>query len=599
MSFVFPAAFFLSALGVGIVALYLHRQRRRNLEVSTLLFWQRVLEREPHRQFLGRLRHPLSLLVQLLILLALILALAQPEPGKRREASHTMIVLDQRARMQAGEGRVFRDAVKAAQDIAVHASASSPVAILGVNGGPEIISGFSGGSRDLREKLAALRPTDAAGGMEETLALAERLLSSQPGEKRFAVITDRPVKTTAEQILTGQPENNAAILALSQRPVPASPQSAEVFVKLGNFAKEARDLELELSLDGRVFDLQTFRVGPGEEKDYTILVPAEILGSGAGALLARLTSRDELAADDISRAVLTGGKAVRVLLLTKNNPFLEGALKADPGVQLEILDPANWKPEMAEGFDAVVLDREFSPDLSLERGHFFFFGKSPFEVGNETVTVGAPEITDAQSPLLWNVKTIGPTKARLLRAPEGWRASTPVVGEGAPLVLALEKAGGQRHLATAFGVDETTFPLQAGFPLFVSNAVRWLAGREAGGPGVMAAGQSYRPAPGEKIGTAPQETPADSADKAPSLTEAPLRLKQTGFYPVKTSDETRWLAVNVASAEESDLREAQTTSRSLLAGGAPGGLLLWQWIALLALIFLVAEWILHQRRITE
>jgi hypothetical protein len=61
----------------------------------------------------------------------------------------------------------------------------------------------------------------------------------------------------------------------------------------------------------------------------------------------------------------------------------------------------------------------------------------------------------------------------------------------------------------------------------------------------------------------------------------------------------RWLAVNVASAEESDLREAQTSPRSLLAGGAPGGLLLWQWIALAALILLVAEWVLHHRRITE
>jgi hypothetical protein len=599
MSFVFPAAFFLSALGLGIVALYLHRQRRRHLEVSTLLFWQRVLEREPHRQFLGRLRHPLSLLAQLLILLALILALAQPEPGDRREASHTMIVIDQRARMQAGDGRVFREAVKAAQDIAIHASPSSPVAILGVNGGPEIISGFSGDSRELRTKLAALRPTDAAGGMEETLTLAERLLNSQPGQKRFAVITDRPVKTTAEQILTGQPEKNAAILALAQRPVPASPQSAEVFVKLGNFAPEARDLELELSLDGRVFDLQTFRVGPGEEKDYTILVPGEILGSGAGALLARLTTRDSLAADDTARAVLSGGRPVRVLLLTKDNPFLEGALKADPGVQVEILDPSSWKPEMAEGFDAVVLDREVPADLSLDRGHFFFFGRSPFEVGDETVIVESPEITDAKSPLLWNVKSFGPARARLLRAPDGWRASTPLVGEGGPLVLALEKPGGQRHIATAFGVDETAFPLQAGFPLFVSNAVRWLAGRETGGPGVMAAGQSYRPAPGEKIATSPQEIPAGQADKAPSLTEAPLRLKQTGYYPISTSDETRWLAVNIASTEESDLREAQISPRSLLASGAPGGLLLWQWIALLALILLVTEWILHHRRITE
>jgi hypothetical protein len=599
MSFVFPAAFFLSALGITIVALYLHRQRRRTLEVSTLLFWQRVLEREPHRRFLGRLRHPLSLLAQLLILLALILALSQPEPGARPQASHTVVVLDRRARMQADEGRVFREAIKAAQDIVAHASATAPVALLGVNGGPEILAGFSGDSRDLRARLSALQPTDAAGGMEETLVLAERLLNSQPGAKRFAVITDRPIETAAEQILTGRPQDNASILALAQRPVPASPQSAEVFVKLGNFAAEARDLELELSLDGRIFDLQTFRVEAGGTKDYTILVPAEMLGKGAGALRAKLTAPDGLGADNASRAVLSGGQPVRVLLLTGNNPFLEGALKADPGVQLEILDPSNWRPEMADGFDAVVLDRDFPADLSLDRGRFFFFGRSPFETGGEAVTVTAPEIADPKSPLLWNVQSIGPTKARLLRAPEGWRSAAPLTGEGGPLLLALEKPGGPRHVATAFGVDETTFPLQAGFPLFVSNAIRWLAGREADGPGVMAAGQSYRPAAGEKIAKDPQEGPAEPAGKAPSLTEAPLRLEQTGYYAVSTPEDMRWLAVNVASTEESDLRNSQTSPRSLLAGGAPGGLLLWQWIALAALVLLVTEWVLHQRRVTE
>jgi hypothetical protein len=52
MSFLFPGAFVLGALAAVIVALYLQRPRRRALEVSTLLFWRRILEREPRRRFL-------------------------------------------------------------------------------------------------------------------------------------------------------------------------------------------------------------------------------------------------------------------------------------------------------------------------------------------------------------------------------------------------------------------------------------------------------------------------------------------------------------------------------------------------------------------
>ena len=115
MNFLFPGAFFFSALAFVIVTLYLQRPRRRALRVSTLLFWQRVLEREPHRRFLGRLRNPLSLLLQLLIFLLLLLALARPQEASPQGRRSTVIVIDARARMQAAG--VFRDAVLAAQDV--------------------------------------------------------------------------------------------------------------------------------------------------------------------------------------------------------------------------------------------------------------------------------------------------------------------------------------------------------------------------------------------------------------------------------------------------------------------------------------------------
>jgi hypothetical protein len=89
------------------------------------------------------------------------------------------------------------------------------------------------------------------------------------------------------------------------------------------------------------------------------------------------------------------------------------------------------------------------------------------------------------------------------------------------------------------------------------------------------------------------------AGEAPSLTEAPLRLEQTGFYEIRGPKETRWLAVNTASAEESDLRQAANSMGNFLSPSSPGGLMLWQWIALLALALLVIEWWLHHRRITE
>ena len=326
------------------------------LEVSTLLFWRRVLEREPHRRFLGRLRNPLSLLLQLLIFLLLLLALARPEEASPRGRRSTVIVLDARARMQASG--VFHGAVLAAQDVVSRLGPNDEVAILAVEGPPRIVSPFSNDGKDLRRKLASLAPSDAGGDMEETLLLARRLLGAKPGEQRLVVISDRkvPLSGSLEQIAVGTPRDNIGILALAQRPLPVSPQSSEVLVTLGNFSSIARDTEVELSLDGRPFDLQRFRIGAGDKWNFSTIVPKEMLASGNGFLVARLTSADGLAIDNTAYAALPTGDRLRVLLIGDDDPFLEGALKADPSLAVEILKPEMWRSEMGADFDAVVFD---------------------------------------------------------------------------------------------------------------------------------------------------------------------------------------------------------------------------------------------------
>ncbi|HEY5741797.1 MAG TPA: BatA and WFA domain-containing protein, partial [Terrimicrobiaceae bacterium] len=249
MNFLFPAAFLLGSLAAAIIALYLRRPRRKSLEVSSLLFWQKVLEREPHRRFLGRLRNPLSLLLQLVIFFLLLLALARPEENADRGRRTTVIVLDMRARMQAQA--VFQDALTAAERLVSSLGPNDEAAILAVEGLPRIVSSFSKDGKELRRRLSLLAPSDAGGNIDETLLLARRLLEAKPGERRLVVISDRkiPALENVDQISFGRPRDNVAILRLAQRPVPASPQSAEVFVRLGNFSQNANDAEMELSLD--------------------------------------------------------------------------------------------------------------------------------------------------------------------------------------------------------------------------------------------------------------------------------------------------------------------------------------------------------------
>ena len=104
MTFFAPwAAWFLAGIPV-IVLLYLLKLKRRPHTVSTLMFWQRLMQENRRRALFQRLRNLLSLLLHLLIFALIVAALARPTFDRLiREGASLVIVLDVRARMQARE----------------------------------------------------------------------------------------------------------------------------------------------------------------------------------------------------------------------------------------------------------------------------------------------------------------------------------------------------------------------------------------------------------------------------------------------------------------------------------------------------------------
>ena len=129
MTFLQPwAVWFLAGIPV-IVALYMLRLKRQEITVSTHLFWQRVLQESSRRAFFHRIRHLLSLLLQILIFLLIAAALSRPFWKHDAEVStNTVLVIDTRARMQAiesdGESR-FVKAIAAAGEYIRQANARS------------------------------------------------------------------------------------------------------------------------------------------------------------------------------------------------------------------------------------------------------------------------------------------------------------------------------------------------------------------------------------------------------------------------------------------------------------------------------------------
>src|SRR6478609_5114211 len=157
MTFLQPwAAWFLVGMPL-IVLLYMLRLKRRDITVSTHLFWQRILQESSRRAFFHRLRHLLSLLLQILIFLLIAGALARPLWKPEAEvASNTVIVLDTRARMHAleanGQTR-FAKAIAAARDYFQHANARASICLVTADHSARIAVPFTDDEKTLRDGL--------------------------------------------------------------------------------------------------------------------------------------------------------------------------------------------------------------------------------------------------------------------------------------------------------------------------------------------------------------------------------------------------------------------------------------------------------------
>ena len=655
-----PLALAFAALVPLIVILYLLKLRRQAARVSTLMFWQRVTADHRRRALFQRLRQVLSLLLHLLIFALILFALARPELRSFRgtEAGlSTVVVLDARARMQAraeGGGTRFDRARRLAETYLRRASARQPVALLVDDGpSPRVVEGFTGEDRALLDGLATVAPTDSGGRIEDAVTLASELLTAHPGARRIVLITDqapalpatldasREVETELVGGGSAAAHENVGITRLTARALPDSPETDEVFVEIENFGTRRQTGSVELSFEGRLLDVKPFDLAPGERQAdvYPALAARTGIANARGWLAAHLAlaggAGDAFPLDDDAFAVVPPPRPARVLLVTTGNWFLESLLKADDQITYDQLTPDAFQSGEAAAFDAVVLDNFLppgfdAPDRLPTAGNFLFLNRSPLS-GSEPAApeLEHPPITDldAASPLLRlvNLRDVTVLRAQAWTLPDaapnaasggGWSFAAPVRSLEHPLVVSGERGRGQRLVAVAFGAADSDLPLRVAFPLFIHDAVSWLAHRDGAGDAAAAgvrAGESIPLAAGESLWTRPQrayrpltDIPASDRVTGPGVFQ-PMR---DGFYLRRSADGLdSWLAVNTSDREMSAINAnpaGPATSSAhpaeTIASGAPAWDAVrawppWIYLALAGFVLCVLEWWgFHQRR---
>ncbi len=645
MTLLNPAAFLFAALVPIVVLLYLLKVRRRDAVVSTLRFWQQIASENRRRTFWQKLRRPLSLLLQLLLLALVLFALARPESGAffRGGESSTVVVLDARARMQArdAQGRSrFEEARAAAAGFLRRASARNQVALLTVAARPRVLVPLSADDGPLLAALDQAAPDDAAGSLDEALVLAQELVASRPGPRRIVVITDEaptPSESTAdpEWITTGTAGENVGITQLAVRRLTTSSSDAEILFEIVNHGSTRRTGNVEFTFDGRVFDLRPYDLAPGQQMREVFNAPPlnRLPANARGWITARWQPADgradALALDDVAFAVAPLPRPYRVLLVTAGNPFLERSLAADDSIRFELLAPAAYDPALAANFDVVILDQPENPGADtlakLPPGNFLFVRHSPLGVNDGELD--RPIVTEAEEddPLLRlaNLREVNFLRAAKLpfdarRGPlrrDDWQIAAPLRSLDRALILAGERETapgqrGQRFVALAFGVTDSDLPLRIAFPLLVHNAVQWLAGGDAALGRPLRAGEVLALRAGESMSREPITSIAGGTASAPAArVEAIFAPARNGFYLRRdASGAESWIAVNTFDDNTSNLSRQATSIARPAGSGEPAishrvGFFRawppWVYLAGAALFLSALEWMLYHRRRTE
>jgi hypothetical protein len=566
-----------------VVLLYMLRARRESRLVPSTLLWERAVRDLVARMPVRRLERSLLLLLQVLAIAVLALALARPSvavPGLTGDA--VVLVIRTTASMQATDVTPSRlaQAQRQALDLLAHLGPRQPAAVVAAGSTPVLVRDFTIERGSLVSAVAALRPTDGGGSLDDAVALASSLrVDGRPG--RIHVFSDRaPADRRARWHRIGRGAPNMAISAAAATPVVSG--GTRLLVRVQAFGAAVPGRTLRVAIDGRVVAERRVQPPPGQTQ-----VAVFDLGRAEGLITVWLEGRDALPADD--RAVVAAGREALpgVLVVGGSSPVLDAVWQAVPARAVSRADrvaPAEWSRH-----DLVVLDGV--EPLTLPPGAYLLINtlgeNLPVQIEG-TVRDQVIRAVTATHPVmrLTDLRGVRVAEALSLRLHGG-----EALAEGAvPLVWAYEGRG-IRAVLLPFALDRTDLPFHPGFPVLVANAVAWLAGGPevpAGTAPILAAGPRETAVLLDPAGGARRLAARNGFFALPPFDRVGLwRLRTEGW-------ERRWV-VSTADAGESDLSVPDAAAGPVPEGGHLASLSLVPWLLGVGALMLAGEWVLWAR----
>lgn len=658
-----------AAITAGLLVLaYILKMRRRRFEVPFSMLWQRVLQEKEATSLWRHLKRILSLLLLLAIVGLLLFAALEPViGGVNKDARSVIIIVDASASMktmdeESSEGATSR--MEAARDQVTRVldtmGSDDAVMLMRMDGRATPLSRFERDVAKLKRTAQTIEASDTPADLRSALSAAADALRwrNKPqiiivgdgaySEEALASVIWEPAlvnpaagETTApafankrlditdlsgidvRYIPVGQAVDNVGIIAFNVRRYISNKLNYEVYIEIQNFSEKPARRRLVLLNGDSEIDVKEIEIPAGEK--LTKIYP-DLGGGDSSVLHAQIEAfteadEDAFTLDDEAWALIPAQKRQKVLLVSEDNLFIEGALLVfEEQIEVDKLTPADYEAAMARselsGYDAAVF-HDYTPKTILPSPtHLLYFNprgeNSPFKVTGSLPRGRITSVSETHPIMRWIEMNDVNFDSLATFAVDQSHAEVPLATSIRSSVAAAKKEGQRKIAVFGFSLEGTDIMLRVAFPLLIVNTLDWFAGADSDLITTYTTGRRARvPLDGTYgISEVTVHTPSGKTTRAPvSEGYATFYASEVGVHTLTAMNGDQivaqiQLASNLGSATESDIEP----SSELILGGKTllrpiSGTMgyrqsLWLYLVLMVLLLLLVEWYTFNRRIT-
>lgn len=333
MQFVNILPFGLLILIPGIILLYVLKQKSEDKDISSIYLWRETYKNIEVSNPWERLKNNLLMYVQIAVVLGLIFALAGPYLANSQTGSKNMVlVFDNSGSMNVkytDKKSRLETAKEQALDYVEKWNGNVNVTLLSCNRNSKVILSGCSDTNKIKEAIYNISPTDVAGNLEPAVSMVESMAEQWDGYEAL-FFSDSSVnmgKVNGSFVDVSNEGINGAVDYVSYDR--ERDGSISVVSKVTNYGTETISSDVNLYFNDKMLRIENSgELAPGESTViyFEPVTAKDYENSKVVVIRAEWNQKDALENDNVAYTIVRENEEQKVLLISKQNVFLEKAI---------------------------------------------------------------------------------------------------------------------------------------------------------------------------------------------------------------------------------------------------------------------------------